>query len=73
MAADVDLLAGQAEGEHGDGVGDERRRRVGGHAVVAPSADVVHARQLRVRRCAHHARQDREHQEVERRAVADHA
>jgi hypothetical protein len=71
VSADVDLLAGQPEGERRDGPGDERRRGVGGQAVVAPGAHVVHARQLGRR--AHHAGQDGEHQEVERCAVAGHA
>ena len=71
VAADVDLLAGEAEGERGDGPRDEGGGRVSGEAVVAPRAHVVDARQLGRR--AHHPGQDGEHQEVERRAVARHA
>lgn len=50
MAADVDLFVGQPKGKRGDGAGDGRRRRVGGQAIVAPRADMVHPRQLRTSR-----------------------
>uniref|UniRef100_J3M6M8 DUF834 domain-containing protein n=1 Tax=Oryza brachyantha TaxID=4533 RepID=J3M6M8_ORYBR len=68
VAADVDLLAGEAEGERGDGPGDERRGGAGGEAVAAPGADVVDARQLGGG--AHHAGEDGEDEEVEGGAVA---